>query len=203
MSTWINKTAGRRAGAVLLGLALAGCQPVKNLPILSLLPANEPLLIYDGDIRVTGPRHYCPDRSSLQETDNTAVVLLGRCSALSEAPPAVVTVSVGARGSAGVLEGEGAALAAYLLSDAGRASLSRNNRADEIDIRAARMEDGVFLVQVDDRRQGRYWRGMLPVAGYLVSVTATGPSLAPEAGLELVQQTARALQSANRPQTVN
>lgn len=199
MSTWISKAARRAAFPILVGAGLTGCQQGNGLPALSLLPANEVLSVYGGDVRVAGPRHYCPDKSSLRETEETAIVLLGRCSASSEAPPAVVTVSVGAKGSAGVLQSDGAALAAFLLSDAGRASLSRNNRAGDIDIRAARMEKGVFLVQVDDREQGRYWRGMLPVAGYLVSVTATGPSLSPDESHELVQQTARALQNANRP----
>lgn len=199
MSIWISKTLTRGLATFSLAL-LAACQPVaENVPGLSLLNASEVLTVYGGAVRIAGPRHYCPDRSSLAETETSAVVLLGRCSVESEAPPAVLAISVGQAGSAGLLAENGAALAAFLTSDAGRASLSRRGRASEIKILSALMDEGTFLVQVEDAVQGRYWRGMLPVAGYLVSVSATGPALEPEAGRALVQAAARTLQRVNRP----
>lgn len=186
----------RRLGLCLaLAMGVAGCQGGGGL---SLLSAPEPVPVLGGALRIAGPAHYCPDPASLRETERSAAILLGRCSSDSAAPPAVLTVSVGAPGSAGVLAEGGAALAAFLTTEAGRASISRSGRARDVKIGTALMAKGVFLVRIEDRMQGIYWRGMVPVAGYLVSVSALGPDLPPEEGRNLVEAAARALQRANR-----
>lgn len=191
-----------KGGWIALALALAACQPAKGLPTLpalSLLTPTQTVTVRDGAVRIAGPTDYCPDRSSLRETESSAAILLGRCSAESEAPPAVLTVSVGARGSSGVMTAGGAALAAFLASEAGRASVSRRGRAGDVTIGTALMAEGVFLARIEDKAVGNYWRAMLPVAGYLVSVSATGPNLPPPEGRKLVEAAAKALQRANRP----
>lgn len=192
MSIWTS----RRWAIPALLLLLAGCQPGAGLP--GLTQGREVLTVQGGALRIAGPTHYCPDRGSLRETENSTVVLLGRCSFDSVAPPAVLAVSVGAPGSAGVMAEDGAALAAFLMSGPGRASLSRSGQADDVTIGSAVMASGdIFLVRVEDRRQGVYWRSMIGVAGFLVSISATGPDLPPEAGRKLVEAAARAIQRAN------
>ncbi len=181
-------------------LLMAGCQPVAVLPDLPFLtPSAEPLPVLEGAVRVVGPSGYCPDTASLRESGGAAVVLLGRCAAESEATPAVLSVAIGAAGSGAAMSGGGSGMAAFLTSDQGRASLSRSGRASDLRIRKALSDDRVFLVLLEDRQAGTYWRGMIPVAGHLVSISAIGPGLEPEAGRKLVQDGARALWRANAP----
>jgi hypothetical protein len=63
-----------------------------------------------------------------------------------------------------------------------------------LSVREAR---GTLLALVEDRAVGRYWRGMIPLDGRIVSISALGPDLTPEAGRALVEATASALRRAN------
>ena len=194
MSIWISKAVG-------LTLVLAGlvaCQPVPGLPNLPLASATAPVVVLADAVKVAGPRGYCADPSSVQEIDDSAVVLLGRCSADSSQPPALLTVTLGRAGSASAIASGGADLAAFFNSDAGRATLSRSGKARDVTIGTALSQNDVFLMRVEDRVLGPYWRGMVAVKGRLISVSATGPGLAREIGRGLVQDTAEAIRRSNR-----
>ena len=122
--------------ALLVSLLLAGCQ----MTTATLSPA--PLTLLDGAVTVSGPRGYCIDPQSRQQSGDTAVVLMGRCQDAASVAPAVLTVSVGPAASAGVLTGDGRALTAYVTSTEGRAALSRLGRA-------AGVTHGGLVVRVD------------------------------------------------------
>ncbi len=193
MSTWTSKAL---TAAALMGLC--ACQPGAATKALSLIAPAAPIAVLDGALKVTGPRGYCPDPQTVQQADDSAVVLLGRCSADSTEQPAVVTVVVGRSGSGGVMAAGGAEVARFFASDTGRATLSRRGRAGDVTVGTALMSGKVFLMRIEDRREGVYWRGMIPLAGRLVSVSATGPDLPESRGRKLVENTAAALVRANR-----
>ena len=189
-----------RLAALCLLLVAAGCQMA--LPLrLAAGPAR--LAVLDGAVTVVAPRGYCIDPAASLHDADTAVVLIGRCrtDARSAAQvAAVVTVSVGPGGSAGVMTAGGAALSAFFTSDQGRALLARSGRAADVQVIQARARDDAFVMQVADRSAGVYWRAVTGIGGRLVTVSASGAEgadLAPEAGLPLVESTLAALRAAN------
>jgi hypothetical protein len=177
-------------------MALAGCQTGGGLTLSALAPAK-PVSVLDG-IKVAGPKGYCPDPASVQERDDSAVAFLGRCSADSSQRPAVLTLTFGRSGSAGVMTAGGAELARFFTSTTGRKALSRRGRAGDVKLSSARTLGDIYLMRIEDRGQGDYWRGMITLRGRLVSVSATGPDLPAEEGLDLVKDTMAALRRSNR-----
>lgn len=156
------------------------------------------LVLRAVDITMQGPGGYCPDPSTLQQTDGAASVLLGRCDAGSDAHPAVIAVTFGRPGSAGAMAAGGAQMAAFFASDAGRASLSRRGRASDVTVTSARSLGDLFLFRVTDRAEGIYWRGMTALEGRTVSIKVSGPELAEADSRALVEDTVKALRRANR-----
>jgi len=186
--------------ALLLLSVLAACQPVgrlPGLPPLALASGPKPLIVLSGSLRVVGPKGYCPDPATLTETEDSAVVFLGRCAAGNGVRPAVVTVTAGVAGSGVAMASGGESLAGFFITDAGRATLARSGRESDVMLGTALADKGVFLMRIDDRAVGTYWRGMLEVGGRLVSISATGPDLPPPDGRALVEGTAAALRRAN------
>jgi hypothetical protein len=191
MSTWTSKALG-----VLVLLGLAACQPGAGLSTLGMA-AQKPVTVLNGSLRVAGPKGYCPDPATVAEADDSAVVFLGRCAAENGVRPAVLTVSAGAAGSGIAMASGGESLAAFFKTDAGRATLARSGRARDITLGTALADGDLFLMRIEDRSEGVYWRGMLALGGRLVSISATGPDLPPPDGRILVETTATALQRAN------
>ncbi len=191
MSIWISK-------AALCGLILlAACQGVA--------PTGRTAPVLDGAFAVAVPQGYCIDRSTIRESDDTAVVLMGRCSDASTALPAVLTLSVAQAGSAGVMADGGAALAAFFTSAQGRATLARSGRAQDVTVVTAKGAADAFVMRVQDRAVGDYWRAIVGLRGRLVTVSASGTGdapLPPEEGRKLLDKALGALRAANRASAV-
>jgi len=156
--------------------------------------------LLDGAVVATAPAGYCLAPHTGQRSGDSAVVIMGRCSAAGEAVPAVLTLSIGQGGSAGVLAGGGEALAAYFTSAEGRAAVSRTGRADDVEVLSARDAEGAFLLHLRDRRAGDYWRGIDGLRGRLVTVSVTAPEgegLDAAKGRALVLAALAALRRAN------
>jgi len=183
---------------------LAGCE----LTDPALLAGPQRVGLLNGALTVAAPRGYCVDRAAIRQERDTAVVLIGRCRSDGSAQlqvPAVVTVSVGQGGSAGVMTAGGAALSAFFTSTEGRAVLARSGRAADVRVLQARGRADAFVMQLSDRQVGVYWRAVTGIGGRLVTVSAAGPdtsaeggvALSPQAGLALVDATLLALRAAN------
>ena len=175
-------------------LVLAGCVATQGAGIRQVA-------LLDGAVVAAAPSGYCIAPGAGQRQADSAVVIMGRCSAAGTAEPAVLTLTVGQAGSAGAMAGGGEALASYFASDAGRAALSRSGEAKDVQLLTAAGSEAAFLVQVRDRLAGEYWRGIAGVRGRLVTVTAAGPSedapLSAAKGRALVEATLAALRRAN------
>lgn len=175
-------------------VVLAGCVATQGAGIRQVT-------LLDGAVVAAAPSGYCIAPGAGQRQADSAVVIMGRCSAAGTAEPAVLTLTVGQAGSAGAMAGGGEALASYFASDAGRAALSRSGEAKDVQLLTAAGSEAAFLVQVRDRLAGEYWRGIAGVRGRLVTVTAAGPSedapLSAAKGRALVEATLAALRRAN------
>lgn len=175
-----------------LGLSLAGCVTATGgLRSVELL---------DGAFVAAAPAGYCLAPGAGRRSGDGAVVLMGRCSAQSDALPAILTLSVGPAGSAGAMTAGGERLAGYFTSAEGRAALSRDGRAADVTVLEAVGAGNAFLLHVRDRRAGDYWRAVTGLRGRLVTVSASGPegqALPEGRGRALVEAAVAALRRAN------
>lgn len=189
MSIWTSKPT-----AFVLIAALAGCVGVGGFST----PRSAPVL--GGALNVGVPAGYCVDRKASREKKDSAVILMGRCADNLSAAAALVTVSVGPGGSAGVMTAGGPALAAFFKSPQGRATLSRDGRASDVRVLQAIGVGTALLLHLTDREQGEYWRAVVGMSGRLVTISASGTEespLPPELGRKLVDQSLAALTLAN------
>jgi len=186
----LSQLAGRLAAvAVLAGCALTSVPMVQH-----------PVAILGGSLSVAGPRGYCFDQASGQQSGDTAVVLMGRCRGALAVQPALLTISVGPPASAGAMAAGGVALSTFFTSSAGRAALARDGRAADVRVIEAVGVGDSYLLRVSDRAVGEYWRALVGLRGRLVTVSANGAQgapLAPAAGRKLVDATLLALRTAN------
>ena len=184
-----------RCGAVLLclGVVMSGISPA-----LASKPLPNILILRQDGLRLHGLDGYCPDPATLRQKDGAVVVMFGRCSDGHKVKPAVFSVTFGRPGSAAVMMADGKAMADFFASEAGRKSLSPHGRAEDVQVTQALSLRDLFLFQVHDRQEGRYWRGMASVAGRTLSVKANGPELSDAEGRKLVEGMLGALMQTNR-----
>ncbi|MFE3836006.1 hypothetical protein [Pseudogemmobacter sonorensis] len=204
MSIWTSK-ARRIPGALakLVPLCLAACVAGEGPPDGSL-PASVAFL--GGAVTAAAPPGYCIDRRASHQERDSAVVLMGRCSERSSAPPVLVTVSIGAEGSASVLRNGAGALSDYFRSAPGRAALARDGRAESVRLRQVELSDDVLMLSIYDRNLGDYRRAILGLRGRLVTISVTAPGdgggggggSLPEAGTRtIMEHSIRAMRQVN------
>lgn len=161
-----------RLGLVLgLVCGLAGCVPGYG--------AGRKVAILDGTLQVGMAAGYCIDKAASRERDNAAVILMGRCNSAVPELPAVLNLTVGPAGSGGGIAGGTEALDAFFRSEAGRATLSREGRADDITLLQTAMADSIFTMRVRDAAVGEYWRAITSIRGRLVTLSAAGTATTP------------------------
>lgn len=179
-----------------LVLLLAGCATLNGLI------GTARVGVLGGAVTVAAPSGYCVGPGEVQEADDTAVVLIGRCIATGLVDPAVISVSVGRAASAGVMVAGNEALAAFFATEQGRSLLARSGRSGDVTLVETRAQDQALLLLLDDAEAGRYWRAVSGLNGRLVTISAQGTggvALDPAASLRAVEQTLRAMQAANPP----
>ena len=178
-------------GAALL---LAACD------LANPLSGPRQVSVLNGTVHVGAPNGYCISPSASHQAANTAVVLIGRCTAEGRVQAALVTVTIGRPASAGVMLAGPKALAAFFASPAGRRALSRDGRVNDVGVvQTVATADALFL-RVLDRVAGDYWRAITGLNGRLVTVSATGAAGAPLSavqGRKLLEDTLAALRQAN------
>lgn len=179
----------------LSGILLAACVGGAGLGGSSAKP------VLQGALNIATPAGYCVDQAASREGEDSAIVLMGRCSDRALVKPALVTLSVGQAGSAGVMTAGGAELAAFFTSPEGRATLSPNGRAAEVRVVEAMSAGDAFLMRLQEAGQPGYWRAVLGLRGRLITLSVKGAAEAalPAAeGREILDRTVAALRRANR-----
>ena len=195
MFTWISKA--QHVAAILL---LAGCQ---TAPVaFGSAGQTRAFSVLGGALQVAAPPGYCVDKRSARQQTDGAVVLMGRCSGGSDLAPAVISVTIGEAGSAGVLADGGAALAAYFQTKDGRAALSKTGQAQSVRIVQAVNTNKMFALRIAEMGVGDYWRAIVSLSGRLVTLSVQGPAgstLDPATGRKLLDASLVAMRKANPP----
>lgn len=168
---------------------LAGCEwSFPDLPGGGLRQVR----IFDKTLTVAAPPGYCIDPSTSVEKGETAVALIGRCTAGGDVAAALVSLTLGPPGSAGVLAAGPEVLGKFFASSSGRRLLARDGVASHVKVTQTIVSEGALYLRLDDRDAGDYWRAVSAVKGRLLTVSASGAMgapLTPEQGLALVQET--------------
>ena len=177
-------------------MALAACD------LASTLSGPKQVSVLNGQIHVAAPSGYCIDSQASKVAADTAVVLIGRCTAAGQVAAALVTVTIGKSASAGVMLAGPAVLGQYLASTPGRKALARDGKPAHVLVVATVAEQDTLFLHLNDLAAGDYWRAIIGVRGRLVTVSASGAQgapLTPDQGRKLVQDTVQALKSGNLP----
>lgn len=193
--TW--RRCGRVVALVLAAATLCGCELA--LPLAN--PAPRKIALFDGALTVAAPKGYCVDTASSQLSEDGAVILIGRCREDEKLPAAILTVTVGGAGSAGVIAAGTEALSTFFASDAGRATLARSGKAEDAHMLEALGIDDAFVMRIDDSEMGQYWRAITGLRGRLLTISASAApdrELTPDDGRSLIELTLVTLIKANR-----
>lgn len=196
MFTWIS-----RASRLALILWLAACQVSPGA--FARPEGLRQIAVLDGAIQVAAPSGYCVDKGSARQQNDGAVVLIGRCRAGTQVPPALISVTIGGVASASVISDGGVALAAFFETADGRAALSQTGQANNVQIAQTATVEGAFVMRIVDTDVGEYWRAVLGISGRLVTLSVQGPqgsTLAPRAGQQLLSATIATMRRANAQQ---
>ena len=189
------------------GLGLAGCDTGLGIGVSRQAP--EQIRLADGMV-VAGAEGWCVDTITTRSDDDAAVVVLGSCAALAEnvrAPspdvPGLVTVSVdsddgGAAPTADQLE-------SFFGTDAGRAALARDGRAESVEILETRRREDLLILRAEDRSAApgtdpEVWRALFDLEGRFISVSLYGLEDQPiesEDGLATLSEQVATLRAVN------
>lgn len=191
-----------------IGVALTGC--VGGLPAVTR--GAPPALL--GNIQITGPKGYCAEQTTeparvakapTNEAPTSETLFMARCADAKAVPPAIIAVTVGQEGSAGIMAAGHAQLASFFASDEGRATLSRRGQPQDVQLIEALSQPlaktDAFLMRLTEPSMGQHWRAIIGLRGRLVTVAVTGPTdapLDPVQGRGLLEQTLTALTRANK-----
>lgn len=143
-------------------------------------------------LRLQGPSGYCIDPGLISQDEEAAFYLLGSCASLANTREAgnprtyaALTASV-SKGASGNADGLAEALAAFLPTEAGRASLSRSGDADSVEVLDVQRSGDIVLVRASDSAQAGgaglredYWRAFLTVNGHIVTLSVYGLAAKP------------------------
>ncbi len=196
MFTWTSKVKlpfGAAAWVAASILLVAGCdtgpmvtsaQGAKDLARLA--PAK--VSVTSPGLVIAGPRGYCVDPSASQNAPDSAFVLLGSCAAIArtDAVPepktlAVLTATVRDNTGGYSIRQTLPVLDRYFRSEEGRKTLSRDHKAQTVQVLDTRQLGDAFFVLAKDQSRSiapelsdSSWRAFFDVEGRLVSATVMG-----------------------------
>lgn len=169
-----------RGGLAFLALSL--------LSACMLIAPDRATTFAGGEIHLQAPAGYCVDTVTSRPAGDFAV--LAPCATLGVAAPApdvvgLVTIQTGDAGSGDIAIDEGA-LRDFLITDAGKALLSRTGEAAEITVLSTQAFDDQVMVHFADQGappldglQNMEWRAFRNVGGRLVTVSVRGLAVDP------------------------
>lgn len=202
MSTWISKFLAALALVVPIGCSEADVSGLGLTGLQFSRSAPEIVRVAGDSIAIAGPFGYCIDRSVLQDGEAGAFVLLGSCAAITRnardphpAVPGFLVVTVSPLANPDVSDAAAlAGLESFLMTDEGRAILSRDDTPQGIEILEIRsFEDAIFVRARDTEPHENsalaqdYWRALTAMNGRIVNASVIGFRAAPmdrDIGLE-------------------
>lgn len=202
MSRAANLTRALLPFSLVAALGLAGCDDTMTG---ASGPGMHEVTVLDGAVKISAPPGYCIDPKASVSRGKAVVILIGRCTAKGGVAAALVSTTVGAPASAGVLIAGPKALAQYFTSVQGRRVLARDGVAGHVVVLQAAVQDSSLLLHVKDQTAGEYWRAITAIRGRLVTISASGAEGAPltsAQGLKLVQDMLDLLKKRNPDQAI-
>lgn len=194
---------------VLGGLGACSDLDLPQLPDGNTTVATTQLSLRGGAVIAAGPNAYCADASASRPAVGFAI--FATCAALGDdtrgtAPIGVVTVQAGPTDSA-IVDGQEAAMIAFLQTAQGAETLSREGDASTVKVQSTKEGEGVVSVRYTDGapsgvagQQSLEWRAFLDIKGRLVTVSVRGLKDAPmerSVGSALLRQAIAAIRAAN------
>lgn len=176
----------RGALAALCVVGLSGC--LNDVGSLAFAHGAAPVTavrVSGSDVTIVGPKGYCVDPGSSRERAAGSFVMLGSCATLrgtGEGPgkPAVLTALVSPRSDPPLVP-DAAQLERFFRSEAGRAALSHDGRADSVTLLDFDRDGPVLFLKLRDRSADRpdvlsdiAWRAVFPLKDRLVALSVTG-----------------------------
>lgn len=190
----------RTPSALISAICLASLFALTSCQTSGGFTASRTAPVLGGAMQIGVPAGYCIDGKASHESKDSAVILMGRCTDAVKSIPALISVSIGQGGSSGVMLAGGPALAAFFASNQGRATLSRDGRASSVSIVEALGSGDAFLLHLQDKSAGDYWRAIIGIKSRLVTISTTGTEEVPlpaDKGRDVLEDTLKALRSAN------
>lgn len=178
-------------------VVLAACE--MSLPALPGAGIRQ-LKILEETVTVAAPKGYCIDPETSVDRGDAVVVLIGRCTGKGQVAAALLSLTIGAPGSAGVLAAGPDALAQFFTSLPGRKILSRSGNPGHLIVTEAKVGEGSLFLRLLDQDVGDYWRAVTAIRGRVVTISASGAMgapLTPEQGFKLVLETVELLKKKN------
>ncbi|PIE16071.1 MAG: hypothetical protein CSA68_04225 [Rhodobacterales bacterium] len=175
-------------------LVLGGCAEIGNdlgleLPKLGAAqPAPEQVSVSGKQVVIAGPKGFCIDPTETRDKAENAFVLLGSCQAISNslfkpAPkvPAVLVATVSGHTKSAPIAESTDTLRKFFASEPGRAALSRDGKAETVEVLKTSSRDGVFYIHARDSSHEalagageEYWRALFNIKGRIVSASVFG-----------------------------
>jgi len=167
-------------------------------------PAPEQIRVANKEVLITGPKGFCIDPTETRDEGGSAFVLLGSCAAIANVRgkpnpeiPAILTATVSRKSTNPPIAGSIQTLTDFFASDAGRAALSRDGKADTIEVVKTLDKNGVFYIHARDSSSDtltgagdEYWRALFDVRGRIVSASVFGLKerpFPPNAGFDVLK----------------
>lgn len=180
----------------------------------AVAPAPEKIRVSGKDVVIAGPHGFCIDPTETRDSANSAFVLLGSCAAISNAShqpnpdiPAILMATVSRKSESAPIASSMASLTKFFESKTGRAALSRDGKAETVELIETLGKDGVFYIHARDSSTDtltgagdEYWRALFDVKGRIVSVSVVGLEdypISTAAGFETLGEFANRIQREN------
>jgi len=152
------------------------------------MAAPEQISVSGKEVVIAGPHGFCIDPTETKDRAKSAFVVLGSCAAISNIPirprpqiPAILMVTVSGETDSAPIATSMEALAAFFKSDAGRAALSRDGKAQTVEVIETLGRNDAFYIHARDSSTDtlvgagdEYWRALFNVKGRIVSASVVG-----------------------------
>lgn len=159
-----------------------------NLKLALPKAAPEQVSVSGKEVVIAGPHGFCVDPTETKDKVKSAFVLLGSCAAISNVPikprpeiPAILMATVSAKTDSAPIATSMDALSRFFESDAGRAALSRDGKAETVEVIETLGRGGAFYIHARDSSTdtltgagAEYWRALFNVKGRIISASVVG-----------------------------
>lgn len=202
-------------------MVLGACENTDGGKLQLALPsaAPEQLRVSSKEVVIAGPYGFCIDPTETKDKAKSAFVVLGSCAAISNIPikpqpnvPALLMVTVSDKTKSAPISDSASALEKFFKSSAGRAALSRDGKAETVEVIETLERDGAFYIHARDSSTDtlagagdEYWRALFNIKGRIISASVVGLKAHPfstEAGFETLGRFADKIRTVNAADVV-